>query len=177
LLDDTEEEDERGPTRKEGEAYLSTPCVVARGGFNVLGWWKANEGSYPHLSQVAKDILAVQIAQVGVESVFNLARDVIGDRRHRLHSQTIRKIMIMKHLISDEQILDTTLRDTPEEESQLPSDEQNDLFELAADTYSADNDETPVRVDSSENEAEVETPSRRERRPRKRKMPARYTDR
>ncbi|EMD63973.1 hypothetical protein COCSADRAFT_50538, partial [Bipolaris sorokiniana ND90Pr] len=59
--------------------------------------WRVNSSTYPHLAKVAKDILAVPIAQVGVERVFNIAKDTIGDRRHRLSAQTIQQIMVLKH--------------------------------------------------------------------------------
>ncbi|KAI1521708.1 Dimer-Tnp-hAT domain containing protein, partial [Pyrenophora tritici-repentis] len=52
-----------GPTRQEGESYLSTACVMTDDSFDILEWWKTNEPTYPRLSQVAKDILAIPIAQ------------------------------------------------------------------------------------------------------------------
>ena len=78
-----------GPTHQEGESYLSTPCVKQVEEFNILEWWGANEASYPQLARVAKDILAIPISQVGVERVFNTARDVIGDQRHRLSIRAV----------------------------------------------------------------------------------------
>lgn len=113
---------ERGQTRREGESYLSTPCVN-REGFNLLKWWCTNQAFFPQLAQVAKDVLAVPITQVGVERVFNTARDVIGDRRHRLSAQTTRKIMILK---------DSICQGQSQEEELLPADEVDDLLELPA---------------------------------------------
>ena len=48
---------------------------------NILEWWKVNAGRFPNLSQMARDILAVQRGSVGVERVFRMARDVIPYRR------------------------------------------------------------------------------------------------
>ncbi|KAJ8115409.1 hypothetical protein OPT61_g2929 [Boeremia exigua] len=115
--------EELPPTREEGEAYLSTPCVRSYAGFNILDWWKANAATYPRLASVARDILAVPITEVGVERVFNTAKDIIGDRRHRLSAQRIRQIMILKDSIS---------HDEQEEEDELPIDEVDDLLELPA---------------------------------------------
>ncbi|EUC39511.1 hypothetical protein COCMIDRAFT_79173, partial [Bipolaris oryzae ATCC 44560] len=55
--------------------------------------WSINSLTYPYLAKVAKDILTVPIAQVGVERVFNIAKDTIGDQRHRLNAQIIRQIL------------------------------------------------------------------------------------
>lgn len=136
--------------RAEGEAYLSTPVVKIRGDADILSWWKVNEQTYPNLSQVAKDILAVQIAQVGVERVFNLARDVIGDRRHRLSAQTIRQIMILRHAILDEQ------SDDKDDEIELPKDEEDDLLELPANTGVFTVVDDPLSSDSNSLDEEGE---------------------
>ena len=66
-------DNEVGPTRAEGESYLSIPTVSRAQYPTALSWWQANEANYPYLAQVARDILSVQIAQVGVERTFNLA--------------------------------------------------------------------------------------------------------
>jgi hypothetical protein len=93
--------------------------------FNVLAWWKLHEAAYPHLAQVAKDILAIQIAQVGVERVFNVAKDVIGARRHRLSAQTIQQIMVLKDTISCD--MKQTIKI---DEDEVPWDEVDDLYGL-----------------------------------------------
>lgn len=162
-----------GKTRQEGEQYLSTPRVIQTDGFDVLAWWSANESFFPRLAQVAKDILAIPITQVGVERVFNTARDVIGDRRHRLSTQTIRQIMILK---------DTFSKEEDEEEGTLPYDEVDDLLELPACVVTEDEIEIDevrsgrVETDRAGDSTEEEpvTPSRRQQRPRKRVKPLRY---
>lgn len=80
----------------EGEDYLSTPIVRPSGDFDILRWWQQNRGHYPRLAQVAKDILSVPITGVGVERVFNVTKDIINDRRHRLNAETIRRLTIMR---------------------------------------------------------------------------------
>jgi hypothetical protein len=154
-----------GLTVQEGESYLSTPCVKQAEGLNVLQWWSSNEAFYPRLSQVAKDVLAIPIAQVGVERVFNTAKDVIGDRRHRLSAQVIRQIMILK---------DTIQLEEPKEEGLVAYDEVDDLLELPACIGPEDPVENEEDHDSSDQEPV--TPSRREQRPRKRVKPSRYRD-
>jgi hypothetical protein len=166
------EEDHGGPTRQEGELYLSTPCVRGLNSSGILPWWKENESTYPRLAQVVKDILAIPIAQVGVERVFNMAKDVIGDRRHRLAAQTIQKIMVLKDDILQEAEQPTQLPDADRDEDQAPCDEVDDLFELTAD-FEPDmtSDEEEEEVGIMEEEPEVERLP-----PRKRQRPSRYRD-
>lgn len=162
-------EEIRGPTYQEGEAYLSSACVLPDQSFNLLDWWKANESSYPRLSQVAKDILAIPIAQVSVERVFNIAKDLISTHRHRLAAQKIQKIMVLKLLISQE--MDISSIDTEVEDSGELGDGFSDLFELPANTEYESEDQSIV--EQAENEAsEEDLPLP----PRKRRRPARYCD-
>jgi hypothetical protein len=165
-----EVEDDIGPTRQEGESYLSTPPVINGDSSDILGWWKRSETTYPRLAQVAKDILAVQIAQVGVERVFNIAKDVIGDRRHRLSAQTIRQIMIVKHTILGEQPI--ALPNLRTDEDSVPCDEVDDLLELPANIELLSDAGSVRQVNTSDEE--VQTPSRREQPPRKKVKPSRY---
>jgi hypothetical protein len=162
-------DDRSSPTIHEGEDYLSTPCVKQAKDFQILDWWSKNEPFYPHLAQVAKDILAIPITQVGVERAFNIARDVLGDRRHRLSAQAFREIMIFK---------DTILQEGPQEEDRLPYDEVDDLFELPACENPVDRAEIESEREGDLNSGDEgpSTPSRREQRPRKRARPLRYRD-
>ncbi len=45
---------------------------------------------------MAKDVLAVAIASVGVERVFSAARRVCSYQRHRLSRDTMKKVMIVR---------------------------------------------------------------------------------
>jgi hypothetical protein len=135
-----------------------------------LSWWKASESTYPRLAQVAKDVFAVQIAQVGVERVFNLAKDVIGDRRHRMSAQTLQKVMMIKHHILED---GSTVCKKSSEEQELHLDEEDDLLELAANAEALS--ENNITLDRVSSEEEPQTPSRRLRNlPRKRARPSRY---
>jgi len=140
-----------------------------------LEWWKVNEGTYPRLAQVAKDVLAVQIAQVGVERVFNVAKDVIGNRRHHLAARTIQQIMVLKQTITEEADQPIDLSNTSTAEDQEPYDEIDDLFELPAKVELPASFERAQSVDQDLWEADTvdnESPLP----PRKRARPARYCD-
>ncbi len=128
---------------------------------------------YPNLSQVAKDVLAIPIAGVGVERVFNTAKDVIGDRRHRLSARTMQQIMVLKDTISQEVEEHTGVGITEGSSSEAPADEVDDLLELQAPIEDALSLED-IREDEL---TEEDSPSRqRDLPPRKRRCPERYRD-
>jgi hypothetical protein len=124
-----------GSLYAEAQAYLDAPVLRPRQGYTILQWWKENSAQYPTLALVAKDILAIPIAQVGVERVFNTAKDVIGDRRHRLSAKTIQRIMVLHDSFREEATQGP--QDEREqhgvEEDRLPCDEVDDLVELDGD--------------------------------------------
>ncbi|KAG9384129.1 Dimer-Tnp-hAT domain containing protein [Pyrenophora tritici-repentis] len=114
-------------------------------------WDILSEKRFTQKKSVAKDILAIPIAQVGVERVFNVAKDVIGSRRHRLSARTIQQIM----------------------EDGEPIDEVNDLFELPASLeHTFDIDE---ENQTTEEESEEEVQEERQL-PPQRQRPQRYRD-
>ena len=72
--------------------------------------WKEIEHRYPIIGQMAKDILSIPASGVGVERLFNTARDVCHYRRNRLNSNTIEIVMLVKYY---EQLLTSTEETTP----------------------------------------------------------------
>jgi hAT family C-terminal dimerisation region len=61
-----------------------------------LQMWKQIEHRYPTIAIMAKDILSIPASGVGVERVFNTARDTCHYRRNRLNPDTIEMIMLVK---------------------------------------------------------------------------------
>jgi hypothetical protein len=51
--------------------------VMITSDYSILGWWARNEVQFPSLAVMAQDILAVPIAGVGVEQVFNSTQDIV----------------------------------------------------------------------------------------------------
>lgn len=110
---------------------------------------------------------------MGVERVFNVAKDVIGDRRHHLAAQKIRQILILKHSISQEVDDHISSTNTDLEDDEVPCDEVSDLFELPANVEDSERENEEVsgaveEVDMIEDELRLP--------PRKRVRPARYRD-
>ena len=57
--------------------------------------WKILEAEYPRLSMMARDLLCIPLAGVGVERCFNYARDMCHYRRGQLAPETIRALMLV----------------------------------------------------------------------------------
>ena len=101
----------------EAQRYNFDP--VLPGNTDILKYWKSQERVYPSITRMARDVLAIPIAEVGVERVFSIARSVIRSERGRLQAGTIAKLIITKYIIKREQ---QTLRSTPLYCRSLPLD-------------------------------------------------------
>jgi hAT family C-terminal dimerisation region len=89
------------------ERYLNdqvTQDTVSTGTRDILDIWRTIESQYPTVARMAKDILAIPLAGVGMERVFNLGRDTCTYRRGHLHGTTIQKVMLTKHAHHNEMI-------------------------------------------------------------------------
>ena len=51
--------------------YLEDDLIPRTLDFDILAWWKANGPNYPTLQQIARDILAIPISTVALESAFS----------------------------------------------------------------------------------------------------------
>lgn len=60
----------------------------------VRVFWKEHQHDLPALVNLARDILSVPATGVGVERLFNSARDVCHYRRGSLKASTIRELMM-----------------------------------------------------------------------------------
>ncbi|KAL8975777.1 MAG: hypothetical protein Q9205_008085, partial [Flavoplaca limonia] len=63
---------------------------------DILAICERIKAKYPALARMARNMLTIPIAGVGVERLFNMARDIIYYRRNRFRPQTIENIMILK---------------------------------------------------------------------------------
>jgi hAT family C-terminal dimerisation region len=131
--------------------YLDTPAAeftTDNTTGDPLKVWPLLESSYPELSLMAKDILAVPASGVGVEREFNQARDVITFRRCRLTPSLTEDLMMVKHFESQ-----------PDSKAKLldivrKTETQGNLVALETVGFSCQSDNTihsdPVESDSSD---------------------------
>ena len=61
---------------------------------------------------MTKDILAISLAGVEIERVFNLKQNICNYQQNHLHEETIRKIMIVKHAHQKKMIDEILLSET-----------------------------------------------------------------
>ncbi|KAJ5249388.1 hypothetical protein N7524_011704, partial [Penicillium chrysogenum] len=59
-----------------------------------LPFWRENHGRFPTIASLARDILVIPATGVGVERLFNTARDICHYRRGRMKSETIEELML-----------------------------------------------------------------------------------
>ncbi|KAL7632170.1 UNVERIFIED_CONTAM: hypothetical protein RMT77_010628 [Armadillidium vulgare] len=62
---------------------------------NPLEFWKKHTNLFPILSDVAKTFLAIPATSVESERMFSKAGDLISDRRTRLSSKNVEKIIFV----------------------------------------------------------------------------------
>lgn len=63
---------------------------------DILMWWKFHKSSFPLLSKLAKDVLAVCATSVPSERAFSSSKHVTTDLRNRLKEEIIEDLMLAK---------------------------------------------------------------------------------
>ena len=77
--------------------YLEDPLVKRTPDFDVLQWWKMNNGKYPILAKMAKDLLAIPMTTVVSKSAFSTGGRTLSPHRSRLHPDILEAIMCYQH--------------------------------------------------------------------------------
>ena len=62
--------------------------------FDLLEWWFARRGEYPHLSKMMRQFLASPASSAGVERLFNGAGKMHADDSQRMKSETIKNALL-----------------------------------------------------------------------------------
>jgi hypothetical protein len=63
--------------------------------YQLLEFWKRAEGTFPIIAEMAREFLAIPASGVGVERLFNQARDICTYRRHSLKPETLRLLVML----------------------------------------------------------------------------------
>lgn len=93
----TSQNSESMVSKSDLERYLEEPLVKSTSNFDILNWWKVNQGKYPVLAQMAKDILAVLVTTVASESTFSTGGTFLTPHQSRLHPTTLEALMCTQH--------------------------------------------------------------------------------
>ncbi|XP_066313607.1 zinc finger BED domain-containing protein DAYSLEEPER-like [Miscanthus floridulus] len=77
--------------------YLDSDNVTAyEDDFDLLLWWRDHKLTYPVLSIMARDIMAVPVSTVSLESCFSLTGRIIEERRRRLLPEHVEMLACIK---------------------------------------------------------------------------------
>ena len=75
------------------EHYLADDLAPFTEKFDVLGWWKVAGTRYPTLRKLARDIFAIPVTIVALESAFSMSGRIVNDHRSRLTSKMLEVLM------------------------------------------------------------------------------------
>lgn len=67
--------------------------------FDILAWWKNKTEDYPTLSRMARDVMAIQVSTVALESAFSAGGWVIDPYRSRLDPEMVQALICTKDWI------------------------------------------------------------------------------
>ncbi|KAI4313440.1 hypothetical protein L6164_026423 [Bauhinia variegata] len=84
------------PVKSELDQYLEESLLPRSADSNVLGWWKLNKLKYPTLSKMARDILAVPVSTVAIESFFDIKSKEMDQYRSSLRPETVEALVCAK---------------------------------------------------------------------------------
>lgn len=75
------------------KADVEVPNLMLGTDYDVLSWWKVNSGKYPILSQIARDVFAMQVSLVVSESAFSTGGRIIEPYRSCLTHYMVEVLM------------------------------------------------------------------------------------
>ena len=82
------------------EKYIAEPLLQIVGQFDILAWWKNKREEYPILTQIVRDVMAIQVSTVASESAFSAAGRVVDPYRNRLDPEIIEALICTKDWIA-----------------------------------------------------------------------------
>ncbi|KAF6148481.1 hypothetical protein GIB67_038836 [Kingdonia uniflora] len=70
--------------------------VYSNDSFNLLDWWKTNEGTYPILAVMVRDLLTIPTSTVASESAFSMGEQVLSKYGSCLLPETVEALICLK---------------------------------------------------------------------------------
>ena len=86
------------------DRYLSEEVEPFSAEFKILSWWQQNDIKYPVLQEIARDVLAVPLTSVALESAFSSGGRLLDPHRSRLLSTTVEAMMCARSWLKAEVI-------------------------------------------------------------------------
>lgn len=81
---------------------MEEPKLPRTGDLDVLDYWKALEGRFPVVSQMARDVLAIPISTVASESLFSIGGRVLDIYRSSLKAETAEVLVCLRDWVFKE---------------------------------------------------------------------------
>jgi hypothetical protein len=75
--------------------YMAEP-LLKQDPFDILAFWKNNRDKYPIFSQIARDVMSIQVSTVASESAFSAAGRVVDPYRNRLDPEMVQALICTK---------------------------------------------------------------------------------
>ncbi|KAL0712787.1 hypothetical protein Bca4012_019765 [Brassica carinata] len=83
--------------KDELETYLKesveTPDLMFVTEYDILSWWRKNSAKFPILSEIARDVLALQVSSVASESAFSTSSQLLEPHRSCLTHYMVEVLM------------------------------------------------------------------------------------
>nr|GEV42870.1 zinc finger BED domain-containing protein RICESLEEPER 2-like [Tanacetum cinerariifolium] len=83
------------------DKYLNEESLQNADGLDLLKWWKNFSGRFPILSKIAKDVLALPITAVRLETCYSTDSDVLNDFRSSLSHSMVEALVCTQDWIRE----------------------------------------------------------------------------
>jgi hypothetical protein len=70
--------------------------LLKKNEFDILAWWKNKTEVYPILSQMAHDVMVIQVSTIASETIFSAGGRVIDPYHSRLHPEMVQALICTK---------------------------------------------------------------------------------
>jgi hypothetical protein len=82
------------------EKYTAESLQKITSDFDILAWWKNKREDFPILSQIVRDVMAIQVSTVASESDFSAVGRVVDPYRNRLDPEIVQAMICTKDWVA-----------------------------------------------------------------------------
>ncbi|XP_071712401.1 zinc finger BED domain-containing protein RICESLEEPER 3-like [Rutidosis leptorrhynchoides] len=87
--------------KSELDEYLVEPPLDRKLDFNILHYWRDNQGRYPQLARMARDVLSIPITTVFSDSSFSIGGQILSKYRSSLLSENVEALLCTRDWLFD----------------------------------------------------------------------------
>ena len=84
------------------KAEVENPKTLPGMEWDVLSWWRLNSQKYPVLSEIARDVLAMQVSSVASESAFSTSGRLLEPSRSCLTHYMVETLVCLEQWLKSE---------------------------------------------------------------------------